>query len=703
MLEVSRPSAHEMLWALSFYPRKTYRKRPAMTSTRSSHTTRPRLGMWLPWLLALALVPLGAVLPCLAQSVDPSTAQPSEAPGFKQRIVREGIHIAVEIEPVDPKLARPLQEGDPVHVRFSIADSSGEPIPKLYPAAWMDRLPISGSPIEGLPKDCQQKVEAYVGGSLLSQPELDLNVYYVLALNEDPSISVVDPLFGFGGSKLLEMVFLESPGEDWEMTGDQRTLFVSMPDSDQIAVVDTADWTVSRNIDVGPRPRRLRLQPDERYLWATWEAAPDQLSGVSVIDTRTLSELTRIPTGKGNHELVFSDDDRYAFVTNQADGTVTVIDVQKLETVREVATGKSPVSAAYSGPGRALYVIHPDGRIAVVDGERHEVVTQIQGETGIERIRFTPAGRLGFVVNPAKNLIHIVDPATQRIVQTADVEPEPFDVAFSDELAYVLHRGSEIVLMIPLQELGVEGQPVPVVDFPGGQHPPGKLKKPSLAEMVVQAPGATAVLVANPADQAIYFYKEGMAAPMGHFKNYGRTPRAVGVVDRSLQETEPGVYQTTVKLRGAGEYDLAFFVDSPRVIDCVDFEVAENPETEARRIARTVDVELRSIDREVAVGRPVELEIQVTDRTTQQGKEGLQDVRILTFLAPGIWQKRTLAQSVGDGLYRMEFTPPRPGVYYVFVEIASEKVRFNESPAMVLQAKADEGVSKESGPAKGWN
>lgn len=686
-----------------------------MTPIRSTSTVNPlvrphRAAAWLSTLVGLALVLTGAltgVLPVAAQSAAPS-AEPvpvgaASGPGFKDQLVREGIHIGLEIEPVDASLRRPLQEGDPVHVRFSITDSGGEPIPKLYPAAWMDRLPVGGYPIEENPQECQQKVESYVGGSLLSQPELDLNVYYVLALNEDPSISVVDPLFGFGGSKLLEMVFLESPGVDWEMTGDQRTLFVSMPESHKVAVVDTADWSVTQNIDVGPQPRRLRLQPDERYLWATWEASPDQLSGVSVIDIRSMTELTRIPTGKGAHELVFSDDDRYAYVTNQDDGTVTVIDVQKLETIRQVPTGKNPASAAYSGPGRALYVTHPDGRIAVVDGESHEVVAQIQGDAGLSRIRFTPAGRLGFAVSPSQDVVHIVDPATQRIVQTADVEDEPFDVAFSDELAYVIHRGSEIVLMIPLQELGVEGRPVPVIDFPGGQNPPGRLKDPSLAEMVVQAPGATAVLVANPSDKAIYFYKEGMAAPMGSFKNYDRVPRAVAVVDRSLQEVEPGVYQTTVKLRGAGEYDLAFLVDAPRVIDCFDFEVAENPDLEARRVRRTVDIELQTTEREVAVGRSVALEIQVTDRATKKGKEGLEDVRVLTFLAPGIWQKRTVAEPVGDGLYRMEFTPPRPGVYYVFVEIASEKIRFNESPSMVLQAKADENVLDESEQAKGWN
>ena len=79
-----------------------------------------------------------------------------------------------------------------------------------------------------------------------------------------------------------------------------------------------------------------------------------------------------------------------------------------------------------------------------------------------------PGGRLAFVVHPAKNQVHILDSASNRIVQTADVEAEPDQVAFSEELAYVRHRGSEIVLMIPLKAVGEPGRPVPLVDFTGG-------------------------------------------------------------------------------------------------------------------------------------------------------------------------------------------------------------------------------------------
>ena len=125
-----------------------------------------------------------------------------------------------------------------------------------------------------------------------------------------------------------------------------------------------------------------------------------------------------------------------------------------------------------------------------------------------------------------ENRLYILDAAKNRIVQTAAMKEGPDQVTFSDELAYVRHRGSEVVLMIPLSQVGEEDRAVPVVDFPGGQNPPGRGTRPSPADGIVRAPGATAVLVANAPDRAIYFYMEGMAAPMGSFQNYGREPRA---------------------------------------------------------------------------------------------------------------------------------------------------------------------------------
>src|SRR5260370_2926314 len=101
--------------------------------------------------------------------------------------------------------------------------------------------------------------------------------------------------------------------------------------------------------------------------------------------------------------------------------------------------------------------------------------------------------------------------------------------------------------MIQLESLGKENKPVSVADFPGGQHPAGRMSAPSPADSVVRALGEDGVLVANPGDRAVYYYMEGMAAPSGNFSTYDREPRAVMVIHRNLRGRTPVTYETALK------------------------------------------------------------------------------------------------------------------------------------------------------------
>ncbi len=611
----------------------------------------------------------------------------------KKRVVYQGIAVDFSIEQAQPgkKQAVRFQEGDDVVFRFKITDvATGTGLARAGPAAWMYLRPDSKT--KEAPA-CAQRIKDFLSGSIFSQAELDLNSFYVLALNQDATITVVDPLFGFGGTKLLALVALKSPGEDWAMATDRTKLFVSMPDSDKVAVVETSSWNVVSNIDVGPRPSRVALQPDEQYLWVAYGADSKQAagSGVTVVVSDKFAVAARIPTGRGHHQMAFTTDNRFALVTNEDDDTLSVIDIRKLAKIKDVKTGRKPVSIAYSALSRMAYITHADGSITAVDPNRQEVVARINADAGLGQIKFAPGGRLGFVVNPEKDVVYILDSTTNRIVQTAKVERGPDQIAFSNTLAYVRHRDSETVLMIPLDVVGTEGKPVPLTDFPGGQFPFGKVSRPSPADGILQAPGMGAVLVANPADKTIYFYKEGMAAPMGNFSNYSREPRAVLVLDRSLREVSPGVYETTVKLKNSGLYNVAFLLNTPRIVHCFEVAIDPNPEMAKRREGPTVSVEPLSNNRTMRAGEPFRFQIKLINLTTKEPKTGLTDVKVLAFLAPGIWQKRWMARSIGGGIYEIEFTPPQTGIYYVFLESPSTGLTFSNSRPFILEAKGAEG------------
>jgi DNA-binding beta-propeller fold protein YncE len=620
-----------------------------------------------------------------------------EAGPVHDRIVREGIAIDVTVDPieaVDPikaNGAKTLREGDEAVFRFHITDTAtGTPLSGLAPAAWLNLVAPRVEDAAG----CQDKVKEILSGSALAKPEIDLTSYQVLALNEDSTVTVVDPFFGFGSTKLLAMLFLDSPGEDWVLSADSKRLFITLPATHHLAVADTTAWKVTATLDTGARPRRVAFQPDQGYIWVTWE------KGVDVFDPQSLKRVARIPTGRGGlegHEIAFSGDSRFAFITNRADGAVSVIDVRRLAKIRDLRTGPEPVSVAWSSLGAAAWVSHLDGSLVAIDGEKAEPLARVQAEPGLGQIAFAPGGRYGFVVNPRADKVHILDASRNRLVQTAKVEKEPDEVTFSSELAYIRHRRSETVLMIPLGAVGEEGNAVSVVDFPGGQKAFGEGAGPVAAAGIVQAPGARAVLVAHPADRTVYYYKEGMAAPMGSFANYSRQPRAVLVVDRSLRERSPGTYETIARLRHPGHYDLAFFLDAPRVVDCLSLAVDPDPEkAKERRAALPPKVEYLTAERTARAGQPFILRLRILDPVTEEPRKDVHDVTLLGFAPPGARQSRQPAAQVEPGIYQAALVPDGPGTYYVYVESLSQGLEFRGSPPLTLNVQASASAGRGS-------
>ena len=603
------------------------------------------------------------------------------------RFKQEGISIECSLTRIGgaERTGDAFFEGDDARFRFRIADGTGVPLTGVFPAAWLLARP-AGSVTT--PKMAIKKAQSMVNASMLSPADLDLNVYYVLTLNGNGTIGVVDPLFGYGGTKLLAMVPLKSPGADWVLSKDETTVYVTLPKLNEVAVVDTATWEVRKNVPGGLIPERIALQPDGQYLWVGGGGAGDQFadSGVTVLNTATLEVAARIRTGTGRHDIAFSDDSRFAFVTNSGQDTVSVIDVRTLKKRGDVQTGKTPVSIDFSTAAQMAYVTHAgDGTIAVVSGEKARVIRRLPAEPGLGQIRFSPRGRLGFVVNPDKDLVHILDAARDRIVQSGPVESGPDQIAFSDTLAYIRHRGSPNVLMIPLDAVGVEGKRIPLVDFPGGQNPPGKMSRPCWATSMIQAPGASAMLVANATDQAVYYYKEGMAAPMGTFKTYSCEPLAVMVVDRSLRERiDAGGYETIVKLPGPNSYDVVFFLDTPRIMCSFPLEVQPNPELEKLRNDGKVDITHMVDDAHLTVGKATRVRFKLTDRSSGKAKSGLADVTIQTLLVPTSYE-RYPAKEIEPGVYAVELSPAEPGICYITVASAAIGLTYDNPNMLIMR------------------
>ena len=662
-----------------------------MNHRRNTNFQHANDGLW------MALM-ISAFALCAGTSGMPAVEVAGSGPtleSYRQTIEKNGISINFEVAHTGDltEQRNSFQEGDPVLFRFTINDTATHaPVQGVSPAAWLDlrrkdEIPAANS--------CEIKAQKFITGGLFAQADLDLNDYYVLALNDDATISVVDPLFGFGTTKLLALIPLTANGYDWVLTKDQAKLFVSIPDKGQIAVINTATWEVSKYLEADNKPSRLALQPDDQYLWVVGGGASQ--SSLAAFRTGTLELAGRQRVGNGSHEIVASSDSRFVFVTNGEDNSVSVVDTRTLSMIKEIRVGEGPVSAAYSELANAVYVSQTDaGSIAVIDAKSLSVIKTIQADPGLAEIAVAPGGRYVFVLNRKKDLVQIIDSSVNEIVQSGTVGKAPFQISFTKNYAYINHLDSTDLYMVSLDQVGRKGVPLTVVTFPGGQQSLGGTGINSPAARVVQASGENAVLVANAPDKQVYYYKEGMAAPMGSFSNYGRQPMAAQVVDRSLRErTSPGVYQTVAKLPKPGLYDVVFFLDSPRFVNCFEFAVEPNPAIEAERNAGKVTVTALAPQAAPKFGEELTFKFRIVDQATKKPVSGLTDVVIVTFLAPGTWHRREVAKEEGDGVYSIGFNPPQPGVYYGHVQCNSVNLKFGNPNYLTVRVLPKEGV--ESG------
>jgi YVTN family beta-propeller protein len=597
-----------------------------------------------------------------------------------QKIVEQGIAIEFTAEPLVQNV-NSIRAAEDVNVKFKVTDTTtGTPVKGLGLSAW-----ISMREGNTEPTGCREKIQSYLTGSMRARPDVDLNSYYILALNKSPDISVLDPLLGFGGSKLLTLVMMKSPGEDWLLTRDGELLFVTLPAINQVAVIATRSWKVINYIDAGTTPTRIRMQPDQHYIWVTNDGN-EKDGGVTVIDPATLKVAAKVATGVGEHDVLISSDNRFAFISNREGETVSVIDVQKLEKVSDVKVGPGPASLAVSELSKAIYVAsETDGSVTVIDEQNRKVSAQMKTKPGARSIRFAPGGRYGFVLNTKESTVSIFDAASNRMLHEVKVGKAPDQIMFSDTFAFVRSLDTESVAMLRLQTIGQE---VDITDFPGGQAAPRKGSDPVHADSIVLAPEGNAVILANPVDKTLYYYTEGMAAPMGNFQNYRREPLAALVVDRSLREIKPGIYSTTIKLPASGRYDVAFLNDSPRVSHCFDLSADANPSLkEEKPVALRIEHQLK--DMTLPVGKDFIFRFKVTDTTTGTAKADLKDLRVLTFMSAGGWQRRDFATYVGKGMYEIKMNVPESGIYMVFFESASMGVKYKDLPYLMLHAVAE--------------
>jgi DNA-binding beta-propeller fold protein YncE len=510
-----------------------------------------------------------------ANTKDSATNIPSSiTPRWKNEqrtLVRDGISLHLEIDPLEQSRTNIPNASHVLRIRLALQDAATHsPLTGLHPSAWLSLRESEDVP-------CSARARAFLRHGLMEkQPDLDLTDYYVLVLNQDGTIHVVDPQFSSGQTRLITSITLPARADDWLLSSDQSRLYASISKTGEIVMIDTATWTITHHVKI-PGVSKLALQPDEHYLWSSYSGSE---SGVAVLSTTDLRLVKQIPLHAGRHDIAFNNNSHLAFATDPEDSSISIIDVARIVPVKELKTPGPASSIAYSSASQSAYVTTSTGNILAINSQG-AITSHMHAEPGLTRISFFRDGRFAFVLNPDKGLVHLIDAARNTLIQTAQIDAAPEQVAFSDQMAYIIRHESDLIEVVPLDSPGPSGTTLATVDLPAAHSAFSNASADELTTAMVQAPGENAVMFANTSDRAIFYYEEGMAAPMGTFSNFGKEPRSVLVVDHSFKEKSPGIYEATGRLDKAGTYVVPVLLDSPRIVECFEVPLGVEPSTPA--------------------------------------------------------------------------------------------------------------------------
>ncbi len=564
----------------------------------------------------------------------------------------------------------------PLHLAVALTDGAGgAALRGVKPKVWLARQ--TADP----PETCTDQVRRFVSGRITAKADRDFNGHLMLTLNGDASLSILNPQFSVGSTRLEALVTLPGVGADWVHLRGRDQVLVTLPRERLLMVVDVATRRVVQRIELGTHgaPRRLVVTPDEQRAFV----AMDDAAELVVVDLQRGRPVVRLPIGRGLHGLALAGNGRRVVATASSDNRVSVIDAEALKVLAQHSVGGTPLSVAASALSGRVYVARAnDARLAVLDPETGRLLAPANFARGVTALRADPSGRWVLGVGGREARVHVLDTASGRLLGSAGTVEQPDQVVFTARFAYVRGLSS---LSMTLLDLGALARgDLATTQVPMYQRrpdaAPGEI---GVADMIAPAPDGAGVLVANGADTALYAYMEGMQAPQGSYRTYSRAPRALMVIDQSMRETAPGRHETRLQLERGGRYTLAVVVDSPRLVRCFDLAVDD---TGATPEGRRLDIQLEAAQPgEARAGEALPLRVRVADADTGEAVTGLTDVQVMALQLPGVAQQRRFAQEQSPGVYALTEKLPRAGTWRLTVQIASRGLAFERSPALELR------------------
>lgn len=193
---------------------------------------------------------------------------------------------------------------------------------------------------------------------------------------------------------------------------------------------------------------------------------------VTPLDLVTNQAGAPIPVGGDPDSIAISPDGRTAYVSNEIDGTISVIETATDRVIgAPIAAGSNPAEMALTPSGSTLYVTDElSNRVTVIDTSTRQAIGSIKVGSFPNGIAVAPDGLSVFVSNAGGNTVSVIDTLTNSVAPSPIVVgEEPLGIAFTPDgaKAFVADGNGKSVTVIDARTDTVEGAAIKVGKEPG--------------------------------------------------------------------------------------------------------------------------------------------------------------------------------------------------------------------------------------------
>ena len=214
-------------------------------------------------------------------------------------------------------------------------------------------------------------------------------------------------------------------------------LYVSNERSGDVTVIDGATDAVIGTYPIGKRPRGIQTAPDGKRIFVALSGSPrmapgvdterapadKSADGIGVFDPTMRKLVARWHVGSDPEQFAISNDGKLAFISNEDDASMTILDLESGLPRGKVKVSEEPEGVGVNPANGEVYVTCEEkGEIYVITPNAQRVVAKMEVGGRPRSVVFLPDGSRAYVACEHGEVMAVIDPKSHTAARKIDVE-----------------------------------------------------------------------------------------------------------------------------------------------------------------------------------------------------------------------------------------------------------------------------------------